>query len=463
MSIRAVRIGSCAAVAAAVFLLYRPYLDLFIAWDDILWLSWSKAAHLGDVPRFFTRSSGCHNYRPLTTSVFFAAGQAIWGMNPCFFRLCNVLVLTANAMMVFCLFDKLSRNPYAAFIAALLYGTHFSHGLVIHLSHIQGLGSTLFFLIAFLLYVKAGEKGKPSYRLLSFLAFACALLSREESVVLPLALLAYGFIFSDEANRTKRLASAVRGACPYFVVLLAYLMWRFVILGISLPPRGGYKPVFDAGAVIVKYATYVWWSLYGPQWPLAIMVVVILGAALIRLWRTRLFSDDDSREMGVVVFCASLFFVYLLPVCLIEYTARHFLSTALIGIAGIEGVIFCRIIRNAAKGLRYALAFTLVGAACCASILELRRDASRGELGDFIKATRYNADIVRQAKGRFASVPRGATIHVIGVPVEYRGEFENVPGLLMLAYGDRSLKIDFWERGREAGAPEGDFVLSLEE
>ncbi len=464
MSSKKTQFAAFVVIAVAVAIIYIPYMNMFIGHDSIYWLLWSQSPSPVGIGSFFLRGSQ-HNYRPLTTSLFFYVGQGLWGFRPWVFRLSNILVLMANAVMVFLVYKKIGANKLLAFFAAFIYGTHFTHGLVVHLSHIQGLGSTFFFLLSFLFFISDEGPHRKLFQLLSLLAFICALLSREEAVVIPLVFLLYELIFKGEAGFAKRLSQAFRRLIAYFSILGFYLIWRFLILGISLPKAGGYKPIFDIMAIVGKYISYVWWTLYGPQLPLLIIICLLIVWAAVNSLRRRKIVVGDIPIKKLLLFSALFYFVYLWPVCPIKYTAKHFLSTPMVGAAGILGTVFYCAVGGYVRRTRFLMVVSLVTIIFIFSLREVRSDAacSSTDLGEIKRDAMYNEKLIKKIKAHAPSMPRGSRVHLVGVSPRLQEEFYNIPQLLILIYKDPSLQVDFVAESEIAHMPAGDIVFDVRE
>ena len=173
-------------------------------------------------------------FRPLVT-ISYMGDLFLWGMRPPGFHLTNLLFHIGVCWLVYLLGRRLfipARFPSAA--AALLFAVHPVHTESV--SWIAGrtdVISTFFFLLSFLLYLKASEKGAIPVRIVSLLSFLLALLAKEMAIVLPLIVL----LSESVLGRRKPLA-AFRRSLPYWGVVLLYLGLRYGLARVGSAPPG---------------------------------------------------------------------------------------------------------------------------------------------------------------------------------------------------------------------------------
>jgi len=132
--------------------------------------------------------------RPLRT-LSFDLDYSLFGPDPRFFHLMNILYHGINTALVYHLAGRLLGHGPPAFIAALLFAVHpIQTEAVTYISGRKDLLATLFYLVAFSTFLRYRAAPRAGTLLVAALAFALALLSKESAVTLPAACLLYDWI-----------------------------------------------------------------------------------------------------------------------------------------------------------------------------------------------------------------------------------------------------------------------------
>lgn len=148
-----------------------------------------QALHNGDIilsQQLF--SGGGHYFRPLTT-LSYLFDYTVWNSNPAAFHFTNLLIHTANTLLVYALaltfFISDSSARPVALIAALLFAIHPANSeSVVWISGRTDLLCALFFLLTLLIIMRTNRNNVTASCVLLFLAFICSLLSKESSIAL---------------------------------------------------------------------------------------------------------------------------------------------------------------------------------------------------------------------------------------------------------------------------------------
>src|SRR5438093_1913883 len=195
-----------ALIALVTFAAFLPTLhNQFVNWDDVEnfvdnphyrglgWtqLRWMWTTHLG-------------HYIPLTWMTF-GLDYVLWGMNPVGYHLTNLLLHAANAAVFYLLALRILGSALqgprergnvglaaSAAFAALLFAIHpLRVESVAWATERRDVLSGLFYLLALLAYLRAGEQVEPgrSGYWASVGLFVCALLSKSMAVSLPVVML----------------------------------------------------------------------------------------------------------------------------------------------------------------------------------------------------------------------------------------------------------------------------------
>ncbi|KAF0218775.1 MAG: hypothetical protein FD174_2558 [Geobacteraceae bacterium] len=296
-------------------------------WDDHLYVTGNRAAQ-GFSPEHlrmaFTRFFA-GNYAPLQI-ISYMADYSIWGMRPVGYILTNILLHTANALMVYWFAFRLTRRQAGAAFAALLFLVHpVQVESVAWISQRKNLLAMFFFLVAFLLYVSYAERRRQRGGLLylgSVAAFVLALLVKSAAVVFPPALVVYDLCFEVAGEWKKRLPEKL----PYAVAALAVAVLAMISQspeyhGGRVPYHGGslWATVLTMLPVLARYLAMMFWpaqlsAMYAPPvkngidaavaGAFGLVILLAIGGILLYRW----------KRGRVLFFGYSLFFLGFLPV-----------------------------------------------------------------------------------------------------------------------------------------------------
>ncbi|QLQ07080.1 MAG: hypothetical protein HZY76_14210 [Anaerolineae bacterium] len=186
--------------------------------------------------------------------MLWAVDYYLYATNPVGYHVTNGLLLTLSAALVYILAVLMLRHRFAAMIAALLYGLHPLHvQATVWIAGRPSLLVTVFFVLAVIGYVFG--QSRPRMRWLSWLAAALALMSKESATTLPavialtyvvcrpLPVRAHTAMRHDAMNQTEPTAALarlswrswafglLRDVAPYLGIVIAYLMFRVVVIG----------------------------------------------------------------------------------------------------------------------------------------------------------------------------------------------------------------------------------------
>jgi len=321
---------------AITFITFYPTLkNNFVNWDDdklvyqnpdILNLNASS------IKTYFS-TYYANMYHPLTT-LSFAIDASLFGMNPMYFHLINILLHLINVVLAFYLVFYLTRKQFMAFIIAFLFALHPMHvESVVWIAERKDVLYTAFFLLSLIFYCSYLEKAQnKKFLLYCFAAFLLSLLSKSAAVTLPLVLLVIDFYKGRKINK-KTIIEKV----PFF--LLSFL---FGILSISS------QHVFGEGSVslsiynitdkifmasysvcfyLIKFFVPFRLSAVHPLpvkaggflpliYYLSMMIVPVLAALLYFLFRNKKKQAVIKKEIifGLLFFLVTISLIVSLPV-----------------------------------------------------------------------------------------------------------------------------------------------------
>lgn len=273
-------------------------------------------------------------YRPLQM-LSYALDYSFWNLNPAGYHLTNIFLHILAALMLFWLIRVLFKDIILACLTGLFFVAHPLHSEAV--TYISGRSDPLaliFFLLTFVVYVKRFRRPDFSFYTLTALTYSAALLSREQSLVLPLLFLLYHYGFKERV-RPKPFSLFVVLSVAYIVLRLTVL--RHLIAHVSFHSSalerlpGFFAAVFTyARLLILPFDLHMeyGWRLFSLADPKAILGLILLIAGIIYCWKRRIRG-------GISFFGLSWFILTLLPVSNLypinAYMAEHWLYLPSIG------------------------------------------------------------------------------------------------------------------------------------
>jgi tetratricopeptide (TPR) repeat protein len=199
------------------------------------------------LPSFFNEGyfkiSGEASYRPIATLSYYLI-YSIFKLNPLGYHLFSLIIHILNVLLVYGLMNAIQKNKITSLTAALLFACHPVLTEAVNcISFNEDLLATLFFLLAFVLYLKPGAEKtavKTFRQALSLLSFLCGLLAKEMAATLPAVILLYDLTLRETTARRVSL--------------------KFVIAVIK-------DRIYIYGGYVLVGLFYLWlrfWALYSP-------------------------------------------------------------------------------------------------------------------------------------------------------------------------------------------------------
>lgn len=192
---------------------YLPSLNAPFMWDDTFYLSENPMIPAADGLRRFWFTTEATDYYPLTSTTWWLEWR-LWGANPMPYRLVNVLLHAAAAILVWRVLSQL--RIAGGWIAALIFALHPvnvpSIAVICERKNVLALPLML---VALLLYLRFEKTERWLWYGLSLFAFLLALLAKSAVVMLPCALLILAWWQRDKISRRDLARTA-----PFFALSL---------------------------------------------------------------------------------------------------------------------------------------------------------------------------------------------------------------------------------------------------
>ena len=237
-------------ICAVTFVAYLPTLKVNFNSDAIAYLHLFHAHSLNQFLRLFhsdlSQGAGGVNIQELRPlyGLSYTVSYSLWHLNPVGYHIDGILLHFINAAAVFLIVrtiapDSIWRAGFAGLLFALLPANAENLGSIN--GSLTEAVPTLFYLAAFLCFIVFRRSGLARYLVLSVIAFAACLLSKETSVTLPIMLVSYDLffivrgkgLFSAPCNQPgkKSWGRFILPHAPFVTLLFCYLAMRRIVFG----------------------------------------------------------------------------------------------------------------------------------------------------------------------------------------------------------------------------------------
>jgi protein O-mannosyl-transferase len=339
-----------AALLGVTALAYRPVFNAdFVQFDDNYYVQDNQQLRtlegLGSIwnPRAVERGM---QYYPLVFSSFWVEYH-LWGLDARGYHATNVVLHLANTALVLLLVRSFGVSPPATLATAAIFALHPTQvESVAWVTERKNVLSGFFYLLAFLAYVRHRRTGSRAAYAASVATFAAALLSKTQTLTLPLSIAVADWALqrTGQLRRVSVTHLAARLVPLLAVGALAALLTiqaesrHIVPPALTLVTRG--LVAANAAAFYVRLfllpiglsPMYPLWetSANAPLWWIAVAVWPLVLGALFRWWR-RLGA---LPTWGIVHFFLSVGPVLGLAsfnYMVFSFVAEHFLYLSVIG------------------------------------------------------------------------------------------------------------------------------------
>ena len=323
------------------FTVYSNSFDNEFLWDDTILII--DNAHIKDtkhIPEIFTQDLGAgsgnqwNSYRPIQ-AITYMADYSLWKLDVKGYHLTNILLHIFVALSIYFLINMIFKDNLLSLLTGSFFVIHPIHTEVV--TYISGRADSLallFMLLCMISHIKSSSSNSTGKYILISLSYTLALLSRENSLILPVLLLVYHYSFKKKV-RIKEFLTISSLSVIYAVLRLTVLKHLLInthhITPLSQRLPGSFvaltnyiKLLFFPFPLHMEYGT----TLFSLGDPKAILGVILLFTLLIYA-----FSQRENNKL--VFFSISWFLVALLPVANIypinAYMYEHWLYLPSIG------------------------------------------------------------------------------------------------------------------------------------
>lgn len=284
---------SLAVISLLALLATLPYLNSvpngFVYDDDTQVLANPYIRDFSHLREIFTKSvwsylgdyrSTTNYYRPVMTLGYLAC-NSIFGLRPFGFHLASLILNAAVVCALYLLTRKMFGRLEIATLSAAIFALHPVHTEAVDwIAAVTELELAFFYILTFWLFLElSNSKGRKSWwiQLATAASFVAALLSKEQSLTLPLLATIFEHLYRDDREATSWWRKLSRYG-PLWALALAYLILRIRLLG-AFAPQAGKRPL-DAGATVLAALSLVGQYLWKLLWPVHLCAHYVFPAEL---------------------------------------------------------------------------------------------------------------------------------------------------------------------------------------
>ncbi|HTY36805.1 MAG TPA: tetratricopeptide repeat protein, partial [Bacteroidota bacterium] len=309
------------AIVVVTALAYAPAVtNGFTNWDDNHMVTDNgmiRSLSPANIVRIFSSMHYGH-YHPLVV-ISYALEFHFFRLDPWIYHFTNVLLHILNTLLVFWFVRALRGGLGVPLFVALLFGVHPLHvESVAWVTERKDMLYSLFYLLALIAYVYYVRSGEKKLYVYAAAAFLCSLLSKAMAVTLPLALVLVDFLLERKFTKETWIEKVPWLALSFlFGVIMLYATYpvESAVVGATF----GFDNVLIAFHGLVFYplkflaplhlsALYPYPGRIGDPLPLEFTIAPVIVAMALGL---TLWSLRKTRLAG---FCVGFFLVTVAPV-----------------------------------------------------------------------------------------------------------------------------------------------------
>ncbi len=387
-----------------------------------------------------------------------------YGTDALGYHLTNILLHISNSFLVYIVAWQILRHRASALVAGLLFALHPVHAdSVAWIADRTDVLSTFFYFSSAAFFIFYRQRSRRLFAIVSIAAFALAIGTKENTVALPLILLAYDGLFAHN-GATTRVASTVRkiltAQIPYWIVLAVYVGLRFFFFGQFGRNTGGGFLSYGIELFFQYYTLALLQPFFADMNTNLLSIIFAFFALLFALYRDRRALWFGVLWIGISLL-PSMSAAYVAP--RLAYAPSAGLALALAAILPrpfpkSSGRRFSRStpsevsghappngdVGAAATGLEARWGLTLVS-----TLLTLYSFGLWQRVDNWTAVGTVARIIPEQTKQLYPTLPPDARLYYNGVPMILRGIYlynENFPNAIQIAYRMPNLWVQNSER-----------------
>jgi hypothetical protein len=212
-----------------IWIVYINSLGVYFIWDDYSSIVSNANIRNWSIKNIFKPMYQDDSSNILKSPLYFRPIQIlsyildyqVWKLNPFGYHITNVILHTANAVLLYLLFLSLFNDSFFAFLGSALFGTNpIFTSSVTYISGRADILLLLFAILSILYFIKSIKENKlrPFYYGASLFCFICVLFSKEIGIIcLTFLFLIDKLIYKYSITITKNLIYL-----PYIMLMLLY-------------------------------------------------------------------------------------------------------------------------------------------------------------------------------------------------------------------------------------------------
>ncbi|MBD3311033.1 MAG: tetratricopeptide repeat protein [Candidatus Magasanikbacteria bacterium] len=213
---------------------FTAYINVYnneLLWDDEFLLEKNQYVHNFEIKKILTNPIGAGAgrmdkfYRPIQLTAYSLIYKK-FNLEPWPYHLLNISLHLANALLIFLILYKLSKNKVISFLSSVFWVVHPIHTEAV--TYISGTADPLAFffsLLSLVCYTIYRKKNNIIFFIISILCFVFVLISKESYLVFPLLI-----ILTESVFFSKKIKKIVSYSLPYFVILITFAIFRLTLL-----------------------------------------------------------------------------------------------------------------------------------------------------------------------------------------------------------------------------------------
>ncbi len=334
--------------------IYLPGINnSFLNWDDNWYITNNIFISGFSVPGIIDMFTHLFHsqYSPLVMLVL-SFLKSVFGLNPISFHLTSLFFHILNTYLVFRFLGLLTGKTNLALVISAFFAIHpFQVESVAWMSAMKIVVSSSFFLLSLIYYIKYHRTGKMRYYYLSLLAFVSAMLSKEQTLILPLVVMAIDYFQSRKLFDRKVVVEKI----PYF--LLSAMFMVVTLVAVYTQGFEGKMPSFN----IFNQIEFILYSLlnylskfilpldlssYYPystsiNYYYLVFPILLTSFVIFSIYKKLLTRKEII--FAIVFFLINIFLTFqIVPVRKI-YMADRYMYLPLIGVLLVFGFVFSRL------------------------------------------------------------------------------------------------------------------------